>query len=226
MKTSLLISLVRGISLCALTLDGIILKNIRLPLNGNTRLSPELNEHLKEMEEFSRKTHKLNVLRHDGIFLKMLVKMIGAKRCLEIGTGDGYSSIWIASGMKETGGKLTTLEFSPERARRARENFRKSEVEKQITLIEGDALKIIPTLSDQFDFVFIDAWKNDYYTYFQMIYPKVRKGGTIAGHNATSHAIFMKDYLDSVMNHPNLESLILSAPFREGIALSYKLEDG
>lgn len=189
---------------------------------GSATLSPELNNLFLELEEFGRKNNMLNAPRTDGMFLRMIVEMIGAKQCLEIGSSDGYSSIWIGTGLKERNGHLTTLEIDPVKVKLANENYKKAGLDKIITLVEGDALKNLPTLSGPFDFVFIDAWKNDYYKYFQMVFPKVRAGGVIVAHNAISAKDAMKDYLDTVKNHPDLETVILSTTLQDGMAISYK----
>ncbi|MCK4966349.1 O-methyltransferase, partial [bacterium] len=177
-------------------------------LEGSNQLPPEMDIFLQELEDFNRSQRMLNVPRTDGIFLRMMAELVQAKNALEIGTSNGYSSIWIGLGLKATGGKLTTLEIEPEKVKMARENFRKAKLDDRITVIEGDALKTLPKLKGKFDYVFIDAWKPDYYKYFTMVYPKLNKGGVIIAHNAISSSRAMKKYLDTVKNHPDLETVI------------------
>jgi len=95
-----------------------------------------------------------------------------------------------------------------------------------ITVIEGDALKTLPGLKGPFDFVFIDAWKEDYIRYFRTVFPRVTRGGLIIGHNAVEHASTMKDYLDAVTRHPDLETVIISTAGEDGIAISRKAGGG
>jgi predicted O-methyltransferase YrrM len=140
---------------------------------------------------------------------------------LEIGTSNGVSAIWMALGLKETGGKLTTLEIDPERAKLARENFRQAEVADRITLIEGDALQTLGTLAGTYDLVFIDAAKPQYKKYLEIIFPRIQKGGIIVAHNAVRQAASMQDYLEHVRDHPELDTVILTTG-DDGVALSYK----
>ena len=191
-------------------------------LEGSNQLSPEMESFLQELEDFNRSQRMLNVPRTDGIFLRMMAELVQAKNALEIGTSNGYSSIWICLGLKAAGGKLTTLEIEPEKVKMAQENFEKAGLDDRITVIEGDALKTLPKLKGKFDYIFIDAWKPDYYKYFTMVYPKLNKGGVIIAHNAISSSRAMKKYLDTVKNHPDLETVIISTTNRDGMAVSYK----
>ncbi len=91
----------------------------------------------------------------------------------------------------------------------------------EIRVREGDALEIIPQLQGPFDFVFIDAWKRDYIRYFRLVYPKIRPGGANFAHNVLSHGSEMRDFLEVVENHPDLETRI-DRRSRAGISVSVK----
>ena len=99
-----------------------------------------------------------------GRVLSMLSHMIQPKRILEIGTYTGYSAICLAEGLAE-GGLLTTIDVNEEQEELVNEYIAKAGLEAQIDHIVGDATKIIPTLEDQFDIVFIDADKRNYLNY-------------------------------------------------------------
>lgn len=176
---------------------------------------------LIELYQFGRRGRMMNVPPRDGRLLQMLVRMSGAKNVLEIGTSNGVSAIWMALGLKQTGGRLTTLEIDPVRAGLARENFTKAGLQDRIELIEGDALEILKTLTGIYDLVFIDAAKRDYKDYLDLIYSRIAKGGIIVAHNAVQSASSMRDYLDHVQNHPELDTVILTTG-NDGVALSYK----
>ncbi len=176
---------------------------------------------LSELHQFGRRNSMLNVPPQDGRLLQMLVRMSGAKNVLEIGTSNGVSAIWMALGLKETGGKLTTLEIDPDKVKLARENFAKAGVEDRIELIEGDALEILKTLTGTYDLVFIDAAKEQYRAYLDLVYSRIPKGGIIVAHNAVRMASSMRGYLDHVQNHPELDTVILTTG-DDGVALSYK----
>jgi len=176
---------------------------------------------LIELHQSGRKQRMMNVTPQDGRLLQMLIKMSEAKNVLEIGTSNGVSAIWMALGLKETGGKLTTLEIDPVKVKLALENFRKAGVDDRIQLIEGDALQTLRTLTETYDMVFMDAAKQQYKDYLDIIYPRIPKGGILVAHNAVQLAFSMRDYLDHVQNHPELDTVILTTG-NDGVALSYK----
>src|SRR5512134_492 len=105
---------------------------------------------------------QLAVSEEDGRFLRVLVGATNARRVLEIGAASGYSAIWIGLGLRQTGGRLTTLEYDPVRAKQAADNIRRAGLQDVVTVMAGDAFKTIPTLDGTFDLVFLDAWKPDY----------------------------------------------------------------
>ncbi len=114
----------------------------------------------------------------EGTFLKLMVKVTGAKRVLEIGMFTGYSALSMAEGLP-TDGKLITLEISPQCVEVAKRYFEKSAHGKKIEIIEGPALDSLKKLEGPFDLVFIDADKVNYTNYYEAVLPKMAKGGTI-----------------------------------------------
>lgn len=113
-----------------------------------------------------------------GSFLSMFSKMLSPERILEIGTYTGYSAICLAQGLRP-GGKLITIEVNDELRTTALEFFRKVKLHEQIELINGDALEVIPELKGTFDLVFMDAHKDDYPDYYNLVTDKVATGGYI-----------------------------------------------
>lgn len=113
-----------------------------------------------------------------GTFLTMFSRLLSPKRILEIGTYTGYSAICLARGLRP-GGMLTTIEVNDELRNIALEFFRKAELLEQIELINGDALDVIPALKGTFDLVFIDAHKDHYPDYYNLVIDKVESGGFI-----------------------------------------------
>ena len=114
---------------------------------------------------------QLAVSEEDGRFLRVLVGSIGAKQVLEIGAASGYSAIWMGMGLRETGGKLVTIEFDAIRAKEAAANVQRAGLSDIVQVIAGDAFKEIPKVQGQFDLVFLDAWKPDYKKFFEMVFP-------------------------------------------------------
>ena len=115
----------------------------------------------------------LNTTVGDAMMLRILVESSEAKRGIEVGSFNGFGAINMGIGFERTGGHLYTLEIDPERVRECRENLKKVGLENTVTCIEGDALKTLPTLRGQFDYVFIDALKSDYLKYLKIIEPKL-----------------------------------------------------
>jgi predicted O-methyltransferase YrrM len=162
-----------------------------------------------------------NVAPREGVFLHDLVVKVHAQHALEIGTSNGYSGIWIAAGLRQTGGHLLTLEIHPGRAQLAQENFRAAGVENIVSLKLCDALQEIPHLQGPFDFVFIDAWKRDYVNYLHMVLPLVPAGGVIVAHNVTDLREELQDFIHEVQTNPQLKTSIEN-PGPGGFSVSYK----
>lgn len=118
-----------------------------------------------------------------GKFLEMISRMIQPKTILEIGTYTGYSAICLARGLKKDG-ILHTIEINPELEGIASEYITASGLRKQIRQHIGDAGVIIPTLDETFDLVFLDADKENYLQYYQLIFEKINQGGFLVADNA------------------------------------------
>ena len=163
----------------------------------------------------------LAVSEEDGRFMRTMVLATKTKRALEIGTASGYSAIWIALGLKETGGHLVTIEYDKARAAQAVANIKRAGLSDMVSVIQGDALTEIPKLSASFDFVFCDAWKRDYQKYFTLVFPALNKGGVFLAHNVVNKGNEMGDFLKTIRTDPRVVSSIVS-PASEGMSISYK----
>jgi len=166
-------------------------------------------------------TAQLAVSPEDGQFLRMLVASTGRKRALEIGAAQGYSAIWIGMGLRDTGGKLVTIEYDPQRAKEAAANVKRAGLDDIVQVISGDGFVEIPKLTGTFDCVFVDAWKRDYIKFFDLTYPRLDEGGLFLGHNVINKKSEMSDFLDRIATHPGLFTSIV-APGGEGVSVSYK----
>lgn len=151
----------------------------------------------------------LSVPPEDGRVLRLLAEATGAKHVVEIGTSNGYASIWFCLALRTTGGKLTTFEIDAQRASLARANFKRAGVDNHVTLIEGDAHEKVTMLKEPIDIVFIDADKSGYLDYLNKLLPLVRPGGLIIAHNTTDVGSQMHDYLEAVTTNPELETIFL-----------------
>ncbi len=181
--------------------------------------TPDVQKILTEIK--SKDKGMLAVSEEDGRFLRLMIASSGAKRALEIGGASGYSAIWMAQGLRATGGKLVSIEYDPVRARELADNIRKAGFGDVVQVVAGDAFAEIPKLQGTFDFVFLDAWKRDYRKFFEMMYPRLDKGGLFTAHNVVNKRSEMGDFLDAIQQNPSLWTTIVS-PSGEGISLSYK----
>jgi len=166
---------------------------------------------LKVLEEMLHDQYSamLSVPPEDGKVLRLLTEATGARHVVEIGTSNGYASIWFCLALLNTGGKLTTFEIDSRRASLARENFKRAGIDKLVTVIEGDAHEKVKMLKGPIDIVFIDADKDGYLDYLNKLLPLVRPGGLILAHNTTDAGSLMQDYLEAVTTNPELETIFL-----------------
>lgn len=171
-----------------------------------------------------------------GELLRMLVKMSGAKRVLELGTFTGYASICLASALPEDG-HLDTLELNDELEDLIREGFERAEVSDRISLHIGDCKKTILEFKNevfrQYDMVFIDANKREYCDYYELVFPLVRPGGWILADNVLWDGKVCAETIsqdrqtqgilafnEMVAADPRVENVIL--PLRDGLSIIYK----
>lgn len=166
----------------------------------------------------------MNTTPGDAKFLRIMIESSGAKRGVEVGSANGFGAIHMGMGFEPTGGHLYTIDIDPAMVRRCRENVKKMGLEKTVTCIEGDALQELPKLEGEFDFIFIDAVKQDYFNYFKAIEPKLVPGAVIVADNVIRSARAMKDFLDFMENDPNYDMVVIQASQekRDGMAVIYK----
>ena len=160
----------------------------------------------------------LNVPMDDGRLLRLLTETMGAKHVVEIGTSNGYSSLWLLMALRTTGGKLTTFEIDPQKVRLATNNFKRAGVDHLATIIEGDAHEEVKRLKGPIDLLFIDADKDGYLDYLNKLIPLVRPGGLIVTHNMNSTNW---DYIDALTTNPDLETLIPNM-YMGGVGITLK----
>ena len=169
-----------------------------------------------------------------GKMLELFVKMTGGKNVLEIGTFTGYASIFLARGLASKG-KLTTIDVNEELEEMVRGFFNQSGLMDKIDYRIGNALEVIPNLTEPLDFVFIDADKRNYVNYFDLVVDKMKSGGLILADNILwSGKVLAKNrkkldrdtaailaYNEKVNADQRVENVIL--PIRDGIMLARKL---
>jgi predicted O-methyltransferase YrrM len=182
-------------------------------------LTPQIESVLRSIKTADK--GQLAVSEEDGRFLRVLVATRAARSILEIGGASGYSAIWLGLGARESGGRVVTIEYDPQRAREAAENIRRAGLTDVVRVVPGDAFKEIPKLTGSFDLVFLDAWKPDYKKFFDMVYPRLTPGGLFVAHNVVNKKSEMEPFLAAVHTHPSLFTTIVS-PSGEGMSVSYR----
>ena len=154
-----------------------------------------LDEVLNEIEVYTLTNHPHAQMLSghvQGKVLEFFSKMIAPKRVLEIGTFTGFSALCLAKGLTDDG-KLVTLELRAADAATAVNYFTKAGMDNKIEVHVGDALKIIPTLNEAWDLVFIDADKVNYINYYELTLPAVKSGGWILADNVFFHGEVLEE---------------------------------
>lgn len=187
-----------------------------------TKRSPDVERKITGVldELNSQRRGNMNVPVEDGRLLRLLVEATGAKNVIEIGTSNGYSGIWICLGLRATGGRLTTFDIDPERAKKAARNFEEAGVTDLVTQVLGDAHETVKQLKGPIDFVFIDADKPGYLDYLQQLRPLVRPGGLILSHNMKQPAPDPK-FIEAITTDPGLETMFFHMD-AAGVAVTLK----
>lgn len=183
---------------------------------------------IKEMEAFALEHNVPIVTKEVAKYLEFTVRTYEIKNILEIGTAIGYSGIIMARECAKFGGKLTTIEIDEIRHKEAQDNFKKSNLN-NINLHFGDALEVIPTLDETYDFVFMDAAKGQYNAFFDLVLPKMNKGGIIFIDNIMFRGYLYKEYpkrfktivkkLDGFIDRLYEEHDFVLLPFGDGIGI-------
>jgi caffeoyl-CoA O-methyltransferase len=158
------------------------------------------------------------VARTTGQFLFALVAPQWDCEVLEIGGSRGYSTIWLAAGVRTLGGRVLSLESDPRKTAAWRANIAEAGLEDCADLIEGDAAETIPAIDDVFDVVFLDAEKDDYEQLFHAARRKVEPGAVVVADNVLSHAETLGAYTQARQSDPTLESV--TVPLDRGLELS------
>lgn len=186
-------------------------------------MKPNIQNLLNELGEFGEKNRGyFNIPADTGKFLYNLVLISKAKNILEIGTSNGYSTIWLGESANKNNGKITTIEISESKVKMANENFGRAKLDRTVRIIHGDALEEIPKLKGKFDFMFIDAIKNDYIKYLQLAEKNLKEGCVIVADNAIMFKDKMQNYLNYLKNNKNYSSVLV--PIGTGVEFSVKVK--
>src|SRR3989344_3444848 len=163
---------------------------------------------LNQLESIGKQNYMFNIQPNAGKFLNLLIKIKKPKTIIEVGTSNGYSTIWIASALKNV--KVITVEQDEYKIKLAEENFKKSGL-KNIKIIKGNAIKVIPEIKEKADLIFIDAAKREYIKYFKLLEKNMNKGCIILADNIISHSEKIDSYLTYVNKKYNSITLSIGS---------------
>jgi caffeoyl-CoA O-methyltransferase len=170
-----------------------------------------------------RERRARQVARTTGQFLFALVAPQTDCEVLEIGGSRGYSTIWIAAGVRHLGGRVLSLEHDPAKCEAWRRNVAEAGLEDTADLIEGDAFETLPAIDDVFDLVFLDAEKEQYEELFALAREKLEPGALVVADNVLSHGETLGAYSRARQSDPTLESM--TVPLDRGLEVSVVLRE-
>jgi caffeoyl-CoA O-methyltransferase len=194
-------------------------------LAQHTTNNPELDKKVETFLKSKRNQWRdLNVPASDGEMLYDIILENGYTKGLEIGTSTGHSSIWIAWAFSKTGGKLITVEIDEDRHKEALSNFKEAGLSKYIDARLANAHELVKELPGPFDFVFSDADKGWYTSYFKEVDPKLESGGCFTAHNisppGTRGMSGTSEFLEYVLALSNYGTSVDNSG--GGLSISYK----
>jgi predicted O-methyltransferase YrrM len=168
-----------------------------------------------------RPRRMLNITRDTGEFLAVVVRATAARRVLEIGSSNGYSTLWLADASRAIGGSVTTVEFAEYKLGLASANFARSGLLPFITLVHDDASRFLQR-SDQsaYDLIFLDAERSEYPGWWPQLRRVLRPGGLLIVDNATSHPEQMAPFVTLINADPEFATCLI--PVGNGEFLSVK----
>lgn len=192
-------------------------------------------DYLNELEKYALDTYVPIIRKDMQAYLKFLLRQSKPKKILEVGTAIGFSALLMSEYAPEA--EITTIENYDKRIPIARANFEKYGKSDSIRLIEGDAMEVLPTLSDTYDFIFMDAAKGQYINYLPEIMRLLSSGGLLVSDNVlqdgdiieSKYAVVrrdrtihtrMRDYLYELKHMDGLTTAIL--PVGDGVTVSVK----
>lgn len=185
----------------------------------------QLEDILKRIEQTARSRYLPIIGPRKAVVMTELIRRVKPKRVLEVGTLIGYSAIVIGKEL-ESDAEIISIEIDKDEAELARENIQASGIKPTVQVLNGDALQLIPKLSGTFDFVFLDAAKDQYLDYLRLAEPMLHRGTVIAADNArgiaVSQMLSLGKYLRYVRKSRKYESKFIQVGW-DGIEISTRL---
>ncbi len=192
-------------------------------------IHPAIRERMHFLEEIdardrldgtSRAQRLRQVVPETGRFIALLAASSPQGAWLEIGTSGGYSTLWLSLAAEAVGRRVTTFEIQSAKAHLARETFRLAKVEPLVELVEGDARELIPHY-EPIAFCFLDAEKEDYHEFYELVVPRLAPGGLLAADNVIDQRGAMEDMLERALSDERVDALIV--PIGKGVLVCRKV---
>jgi len=192
-------------------------------------METELRNLLRELEAFGqdndareqdRSKKMLNLEPDTAQFISILIRSSGCKHILEIGTSNGYSTIWLAWAAQATGGHVMSIDRDANKQALADTNLRRARLRERVDLLAGDATEIVGRLVGPFDMVFFDADRLSAPTQLALLVPKLTPGALVLADNVTSHPDQIAGYLAAITALPDFDHIVV--PIGKGLSLAYK----
>ena len=198
-------------------------------------LIPQTDPLLREMETYAAEHHIPIADREVAVFLEITARAIKARRILEVGMAIGYSVVHLARGMDE-GGRVLSIEPDEEMISASQRYLERAGLSGKVRIERGKGLEVIPRLRETFDLVFIDALKEEYFGYLELVLPRLRTGGVIIVDNLLwggqvagkirspdqeSSTNALREFNQRFVVHPKLRAEVL--PVGDGLGYAVKL---
>jgi predicted O-methyltransferase YrrM len=192
-------------------------------------MDPEIRSLLNELEAFGREHDQrepehskrmLNLEPDTAHLISVLVRSSQRRHLLEIGTSNGYSTIWLAWAARVTGGRVTSIDRNASKHSMADANLRRAGLRDRVDLVLGDATEVIARLTGQFDLVFFDADRISAPAQLQLLESRLLPGALVLADNALSHPDQIKDYLAAIQARPDFDHVVV--PVGKGLSIAYK----
>ncbi len=176
-----------------------------------------------EANDAAQTDHRKKMLNLEPVTARLLhfiLRSSRRRRVLEIGTSNGYSTIWIASAVEALEGEVVSIDRNAEKHKLARTNLERAGLANRVTLITGLAMEAIPGLTGPFDAVFFDANRITAGTELELLLPKLAGECIIAADNATSHPDEIAVYLETIRACPDFSEFVV--PIGKGLSIAYR----
>jgi predicted O-methyltransferase YrrM len=194
-------------------------------------MNEETRKVLKRLEKMAEKESLPSIGPTKGKIIAQVIQDYKPRKILEIGTLYGYSAILMSSILpEENGGKVKTIEIDNGSANIARKNIEDAALANKVDVIVGDALEIIPKLHENFDMVFLDGTKEEYFKYLKLVEKNLEKGAVVIADNVGIFETSMYDYLEYVRNSGRYNSRTLETELefnrnvKDAIEISTKID--